>query len=61
LCTIFTLEKENIVNDSDKTVNTVQEGCDLSDSDDGCIECGHMKSDDSEDDTPLETRMNREL
>jgi hypothetical protein len=57
--------KENVVNDSDKTMNTVDEGCDLNDADNGCIdlvsECGHMRSRDSEDDTPLQTRMNREL
>jgi hypothetical protein len=46
-------------------MNTVEEGCDLNDSDGGCIdlgsECGHMKSHDLEDNTPLQTRMNREL
>jgi hypothetical protein len=47
--------KENVVNGSDKT----------NDSDDGCIDlmsgCGHVMSRDSEDNTPLQTRMNREL
>jgi hypothetical protein len=36
-----------IENVNDKTKNTVEEGCDLSDSDDGCIdlvsECGNMR------------------
>jgi hypothetical protein len=57
--------KENVVNECDKTMNTVEEGWDLNDSDDGCIdlvsECGHVRSRDSEDNTPLQTRMNTEL
>jgi hypothetical protein len=57
--------KENVANDSDKTMNTVEEGCDLNDSDDGCIdlvsECGHVMSRDSEDNTAMQTGMNREL
>jgi hypothetical protein len=52
------------MNESDKTVNTMEEECDLSDSDDGCIdlvcECGHVRSCGSEDDTPLQSTMNRE-
>jgi hypothetical protein len=57
--------KGNIVNDGDKSTNTVEEGWDLGDSGDGCIdlvsECGHTRSHVSQDDTPLQTRMNREL
>jgi hypothetical protein len=57
--------KETVGNDSDKSMNTVEEGCNLNDSDDGCIdlvcECGHVRSRDSEDNTPLQSRMNREL
>jgi hypothetical protein len=54
--------KGNIVNDGDKSMNTVEEGWDLGD---GCIdlvsECGHVRGRDSEDDTPLQTRICREL
>jgi hypothetical protein len=41
--------KKSTVSDSDETMNTVEEGCVLNNSDDGC-----MRSDDSEGDTLLE-------
>jgi hypothetical protein len=46
-------------------MNALEEGCDHNDPDDVCIylmcECGHVRSHDSEDNIPLQSRMNREL